>query len=105
MRRAEDLRTWRRLLRRTFDKIKAVCGRNAEIHVFPALPVSAAIEAGRVWMPEADLPLVIYDEATAASCERSTSLLQCRWPPERSAQPSSVSSHSCPRQRLILRGI
>lgn len=62
MRRAEDLRTFRRLLRRTFDRIKAVCGRNAEIHVFPVLPVSAAIETGRVWMPKADLPLVIYDE-------------------------------------------
>lgn len=62
MRRGEDLRTWRRLLRRTFDQIKAVCGRGAEIHIFPALPVSAAIETGRVWMPKADLPLVIYDE-------------------------------------------
>jgi len=62
MRRAEDLHTWRRLLRRTFDQIKAGCERDAEIHVFPALPVSAAIETGRVWMPKADLPLVIYDE-------------------------------------------
>ena len=62
MRRAEDLRTFRRLLRRTFNEIKAVCGREAEIHVFPALPVSAAIETGRVWMPKADLPLVLYDE-------------------------------------------
>ena len=62
IRRAEDLRTWRRLLRRTFDQIKAVCGRDAEIHLFPALPVSAAIETGRVWMPKTDLPLVIYDE-------------------------------------------
>jgi hypothetical protein len=62
MRRAEDLRAFRRLLRRTFDRIKAVSGSNAEIHVFPAMPVSAAIETGRVWMPKADLPLVIYDE-------------------------------------------
>lgn len=44
VRRAEDLRTWRRLLRRTFDQINAVCGSDAEVHVFPALPVSAAIE-------------------------------------------------------------
>jgi hypothetical protein len=62
MRRAEDLRTFRRLLRRTFNDIKAACGQRAEIHIFPAMPVSAAIETGRVWMPKADLPLVIYDE-------------------------------------------
>jgi hypothetical protein len=62
MHRADDLCTWRRLLRRTFNKIKVVCGNDAEIHVFPALPISAAIEAGRIWMPKADLPLVIYDE-------------------------------------------
>ena len=30
MRRTEDLRTWRRLLRRMFDEIKAACGREAE---------------------------------------------------------------------------
>jgi hypothetical protein len=62
MRRADDLRAFRRLLRRTFDEIKTLCGHDAEIHVFPALPLSAAIETGRVWMPKADLPLVIYDE-------------------------------------------
>lgn len=62
MRRAEDLQGFRRLLRRTFDRIKAVNGSHAEIHVFPAMPVSTAIETGRVWMPKADLPLVIYDE-------------------------------------------
>jgi len=62
MRRAEDLRTYRQLLRKTFDGIKAVCGSDAEIHIFPAMPVSAAIETGRAWMPKADLPLVLYDE-------------------------------------------
>lgn len=62
MRRAEDLRTYRRLLRKMFDRIKAFCGSGAEIHVFPAMPVTAAIETGRVWMPKADLPLVLYDE-------------------------------------------
>jgi hypothetical protein len=62
IRRAADLRIFRRMLRRTFNEIKAVCGCEAEIHVFPAMPVSAAIETGRVWMPKADLPLVLYDE-------------------------------------------
>ncbi len=62
MRRGEDLAIFRERLRRTFDRIKAVNGTHAEIHVFPALPVSAAVEVGRVWMPKADLPLLIYDE-------------------------------------------
>jgi hypothetical protein len=32
------------------------------LHIFPALPVSAAVDVGRVWMPKADLPLIIYDQ-------------------------------------------
>jgi len=58
----EDLSAFRILLRQTFDRIKAQHGENAEIHLFPILPVSAAIEVGRVWMPKADLPLIIYDQ-------------------------------------------
>jgi hypothetical protein len=26
------------------------------------VPVSIAVELGRVWMPKADLPLIVYDE-------------------------------------------
>jgi hypothetical protein len=36
-------------------------GEHAVIHVFPALPVPAAVEVGRAWMPKADLPMIIYD--------------------------------------------
>ena len=32
------------------------------IHVFPAAPVAAAIDFGRVIMPKADLPMRVYDE-------------------------------------------
>jgi hypothetical protein len=62
MKRSADLAEFRRLLRLTFNAIKAVHGELATIHIFPALPVSAAVEVGRVWMPKADLPLVIYDQ-------------------------------------------
>ena len=62
LRHRNDLSKLRSLLRQTFDRIKAVHGENAEIHVFPVLPVSAAIEVGRVWMPKADLPMVVYDQ-------------------------------------------
>lgn len=59
---AADLAELRRTFRAVLDGIKATHGQEAEIHVFPAAPVSAAVELGRVWMPKADLPLVIYDE-------------------------------------------
>lgn len=62
MKRAADLAEFRGLLRSVFDAIKATHGEQATIHIFPALPVSAAVEVGRVWMPKADLPLVIYDQ-------------------------------------------
>ena len=62
LRRPSDLAEFRRLVRTTFNVIKATHGEGATIHVFPALPVSAAVEVGRVWMPKADLPLVVYDQ-------------------------------------------
>jgi len=55
------LSDFRRTARYAFDKIKAHHGC-IDIHIFPAMPVSASIELGRVWMPKADMPLVIYDE-------------------------------------------
>lgn len=61
----EDLSRLRAALRRTFDRIKAQYGESVEIHLFPAVPVSAAVEVGRVWMPRSDLPLVIYDNDRA----------------------------------------
>lgn len=60
--RREDLARFREIARRTLDQIKTVHGQDATIHIFPAMPVSAAVELGRIWMPKADLPLVIYDE-------------------------------------------
>ena len=65
MHRHDDLGRFRETVRRTFDQIKAAHGQDAAIHVFPAMPVSAAVELGRVWMPKADLPLIIYDENRA----------------------------------------
>ena len=55
------LSDFRHTARHTFDKIKAHHGC-IDLHIFPAMPVSASIELGRVWMPKADMPLIIYDE-------------------------------------------
>jgi hypothetical protein len=62
MRNAGDLSRFRLELRRLFDRIKSVHTEEATINVFPALPVSAAVEVGRVWMPKADLPLNVFDQ-------------------------------------------
>jgi hypothetical protein len=62
MRHADDLAEFRKLLRQVFNEIKAPHGEDAVINVFPALPLSASVEVGRVWMPKADLPMVIFDQ-------------------------------------------
>jgi hypothetical protein len=66
LRSPSDLDAFGELTHRMLDRIKAVHGEHAEIHVFPAIPVSAAVELGRRWMPKADLPLVIWDQNRAA---------------------------------------
>ncbi|MNC51459.1 hypothetical protein D3C75_1007520 [compost metagenome] len=54
---------FRQTIRGLFDQIKLIHGQDNCIHVFPAVAVSTAIEMGRVWMPKADLPLVMYDQS------------------------------------------
>lgn len=58
----EQLRDFRTQFRRLLDQIKFKHGQDAVLHLFPAVPVSAAVEIGRVWMPKADLPIIIYDQ-------------------------------------------
>lgn len=59
---AAQLAEFRRALRDAFNRIKAAHGEDANLHLFPAVPVSAAVEVGRVWMPKADLPFLVYDQ-------------------------------------------
>lgn len=58
----EHLSEFRRVFRKLMDEIKAKHGQNNILHIFPAVPVSIAIEIGRTRMPKADLPLLIYDQ-------------------------------------------
>lgn len=62
LRSAADLSDFRKTLRRAFSEIKLAHGEDSVIHLFPAGPVTTMVEAGRVWMPKADLPLKIYDQ-------------------------------------------
>lgn len=56
------LSMFRKICRHFFDKAKAKHGHDSKLSVFPAMPVSAAIEFGRLWMPKADMDLIIYDQ-------------------------------------------
>jgi hypothetical protein len=58
----EQLKFFRQEFRALLDRIKTKHGENAVIHIFPAVPVSVAVEIGRVRQPKADLPFVIYDQ-------------------------------------------
>jgi SMODS-associated and fused to various effectors sensor domain len=60
-----QLREFRQALRDVFNQIKTAHGEDANLHLFPAVPLSAAVEIGRVWMPKADLPFRVYDQNRA----------------------------------------
>jgi hypothetical protein len=53
---------FRALVRTALDQIKTAHGQGETLHVFPAMPVSLAVEAGRVRMPKADMPWKVYDQ-------------------------------------------
>lgn len=61
MRYRADLSEFRAIMRRTYADILKATGPDTVIHVFPAMPISTAIEMGRVRMPKVDRPLQIYD--------------------------------------------
>jgi CBASS immunity sensor of nucleotide second messenger signals len=48
---------WARLL----AKIREKHGPKAEIHLFPAIPNSVAVQIGRVILPKSDPTLIVYD--------------------------------------------
>ena len=56
------LRRFRQAMRPLLDRIKTRHGQDSVLHVFPAAPVSAAVELGRVLQPKADVCLRIYDQ-------------------------------------------
>ncbi len=56
------LRQFREACRELFRRVNVEHPHLDALHVFPAMPVSACIELGRVHQPKADPPLEIYDE-------------------------------------------
>ena len=61
IRHKDDLRRFREIARRTFDEIQNQHGRDVDLSVFPAMPLSCAIEFGRVWQPKAQPSFDVYD--------------------------------------------
>ena len=37
-------------------------GQRTSLNIFPAMPVACAVELGRVRMPKADMPWVVFDQ-------------------------------------------
>lgn len=62
MKSEQSLSEFRRICRSLFDTIKLKHGHDSVLHIFPAMPVSAAIEFGRIRMPKADVKMIIYDQ-------------------------------------------
>lgn len=50
------------LFRKTLEEIQSIYGLDEPLHLFPAMPISCAVEFGRVRMPKATMPWIIYDE-------------------------------------------
>ncbi|MBK7781770.1 MAG: SAVED domain-containing protein [Ardenticatenia bacterium] len=57
-----DLVVWRRFIMRLLGEIKEKHGHGTELHIFPAVPVSAAVTLGLVRQSKADMPFHVYDE-------------------------------------------
>lgn len=53
-------------VRKVMVSMKRKHGQSTPIHVFPAMPVSCAIEMGRARMPKAEMPWIIYDQNNKA---------------------------------------
>lgn len=49
-------------MKEVFREIKKIHGQETVLNIFPAIPVSLAVQLGRIWMPKADIPMKIYDQ-------------------------------------------
>lgn len=58
----QDLSKFRTIMRKLYDEIKFTHGENCTLHIFPAVPVSVAIEIGRAKMQKLSINLQLYDE-------------------------------------------
>jgi len=57
-----QLAMFRDEVRKLMVNIKEKHGQSIPLSIFPAMPVGCAVEFGRVRMPKADMPWIIYDQ-------------------------------------------
>jgi hypothetical protein len=57
----DHLAAFRAAARRLFSTIKEKHGQNTPLHIFLVAPASVCVELGRVRMPKADMPWLLYD--------------------------------------------
>lgn len=74
IRRPEDLSNFRVSIRQALREIRLAHPEAQRICVFPAMPVSCAVEVGRVRQPKADLRLEIWDEVAGQGFVARTSI-------------------------------
>lgn len=60
VRHRKELTYFKDTIRRVFQELK-ILYPHSKLNVHMAMPNSCAIEFGRVWMPKADLPLILFD--------------------------------------------
>jgi len=58
----EQLSQFRETVRKLIVDIGRAHGKNSPLSIFPAMPVACAVDLGRVRMPKADSPWIIYDQ-------------------------------------------
>lgn len=61
VRRPEDTGAFRTAMRKIYRDIQEKHGMDCVINVFPVMPASLAVEAGRVWMPKVNPALRLFD--------------------------------------------
>jgi hypothetical protein len=57
-----QLSDFRKACRNIMVAISEKHGIDAELSIFPAMPVSCAVDLGRIRMPKAEMPWMIYDQ-------------------------------------------
>ena len=62
LRSKEQLSRYRETIRQLMINIGKTHGKSTPLAIFPAMPVACAVELGRVRMPKADGPWIIYDQ-------------------------------------------
>lgn len=63
-----QLSMFRAIIRRLMVRIKEKHGQATPLSIFPAMPVACAVEFGRVRMPKAEMPWILYDQNNGKKC-------------------------------------